>query len=62
MFGTRRHRALQERPLSTASSKRRRPARPFRGLTGADRLVLYTLAAHSGFRASGLGEPDAGKL
>ena len=26
----------------------------FRGLTGADRLVLYTLAAHSGFRASEL--------
>jgi integrase len=28
--------------------------RPFRGLTGADRLVLYTLAAHTGFRANEL--------
>jgi integrase len=29
--------------------------KPFRGLTGADRLVLYTLAANTGFRASELG-------
>jgi integrase len=28
--------------------------KPFRGLTGADRLVLYTLAANTGFRASEL--------
>jgi integrase len=28
--------------------------RPFRGLTGADRLVLYTLAANTGFRAKEL--------
>jgi integrase len=28
--------------------------KPFRGLTGADRLVLYTLAAHTGFRAGEL--------
>jgi integrase len=28
--------------------------RPFRGLTGADRLVLYTLAANTGFRAGEL--------
>jgi integrase len=28
--------------------------KPFRGLTGADRHVLYTLAAHTGFRASEL--------
>jgi integrase len=27
---------------------------PFRGLTGADRLVLYTLAANTGFRAAEL--------
>jgi integrase len=29
--------------------------RPFRSLTGADRLVLYTLAANTGFRANELG-------
>jgi integrase len=29
--------------------------KPFRGLTGPDRLVLYTLAAHTGFRADELG-------
>jgi integrase len=28
--------------------------RPFRGLTGPDRLVIYTLAANTGFRASEL--------
>jgi integrase len=28
--------------------------KPFRGLTGADRLVLYTLAANTGFRAGEL--------
>lgn len=29
--------------------------KPFRGLTGPDRLVLYTLAGNTGFRASELG-------
>jgi integrase len=29
--------------------------KPFRGLTGADRLILYTLAANTGFRANELG-------
>ena len=29
--------------------------KPFRGLTGPDRLVLYTLAANTGFRAGELG-------
>jgi integrase len=28
--------------------------KPFRGLAGADRLVMYTLAAHTGFRAGEL--------
>jgi integrase len=50
----RQRRALREEPFSrfieaTATG----PA--FRGLTGADRLVLYTLAANTGFRASELG-------
>jgi integrase len=38
--------------------------RTFRGLTGADRLVLYTLAAHTGLRAKELGslEPASFQL
>jgi integrase len=34
----------------------------FRGLTGADRLVLYTLAAHTGFRAKELGSLEPASI
>jgi excisionase family DNA binding protein len=34
----------------------------FRGLTGSDRLVLYTLAAQTGFRASELGSLSPGSF
>jgi integrase len=36
--------------------------RTFRGLTGADRLVLYTLAANTGFRASELASLTPGSF
>jgi integrase len=36
--------------------------KPFRGLTGADRLVLYTLAANTGFRANELGSLRPGSF
>jgi integrase len=36
--------------------------RPFRGLAGADRLVIYTLAANTGFRAGELGSLSPGSF
>jgi integrase len=36
--------------------------RPFRGLTGADRLVIYTLSANTGLRASELGSLTPGSF
>jgi integrase len=39
-----------------------RNGKPFRGLTGPDRAALYTLAAHTGFRASELASLTPGSF
>lgn len=57
----RKRRALSER-LFTRFVGATAAGKPFRGLTGHDRLVIYTLAANTGLRASELGSLTPGSF